>query len=151
MSKKVASTKLSGLFVVGGVLGMNQTPGRGMVSSEATKPVITTEDNCGATTEQLSSCDNRSRSIICLCCDRYCNNSNSFLQYWQAVSAESASSEMLVASEAMILSQLLWHHLIMLLEAGRHSTACDTSYRSDRAKLKWWCLLDRSRNNKSCL
>ena len=45
MSKKVASTKLlSGLFVAGGVLGMNQVAkADSMVSSEATKPVITTE------------------------------------------------------------------------------------------------------------
>ena len=45
MSKKVASTKLlSGLFVAGGVLGMNQVAkADNVVSSEATKPVITTE------------------------------------------------------------------------------------------------------------
>ena len=42
MLKKVASTKLlSGLFVAGGVLGMNQVAkADNVVSSEATKPVI---------------------------------------------------------------------------------------------------------------
>lgn len=53
MSKKVASTKLlSGLFVAGGVLGMNQVAkADNVVSSEATKPVITTEaDNFGGGT-----------------------------------------------------------------------------------------------------
>ena len=83
MSKKVASTKLlSGLFVAGGVLGMNQVAkADNVVSSEATKPVITTEaDNLVVvpTEARCSSSDNRSRSIICRCCDRYCNNSDSF-------------------------------------------------------------------------
>lgn len=125
MSKKVASTKLlSGLFVAGGVLGMNQVAkADSMVSSEATKPVITTEaDNLVvvpteavapvATTEVgPSSAAVATASTI----------------FSQAVSAESASSEMLVASEALdpesAAVETITSSSDNATEAGRHSTA----------------------------
>ena len=82
MSKKVASTKLlSGLFVAGGVLGMNQVAkADSMVSSEATKPVITTEaDNLVVVpTEAVSPVATTEVGTSSRCCDRYCNNSDSF-------------------------------------------------------------------------
>ena len=47
MLKKVASTKLlSGLFVAGGILGMNQAAKAGnVVNSEVIKPVMGTSKN----------------------------------------------------------------------------------------------------------
>lgn len=125
MSKKVASTKLlSGLFVAGGVLGMNQVAkADNVVSSEATKPVITTEaDNLVvvpteavapvATTEVgPSSAAVATASTI----------------FSQAVPAESASSETLVASEALAPESAAVETITSssdnATEAGRHSTA----------------------------
>ena len=125
MSKKVASTKLlSGLFVAGGVLGMNQVAkADNVVSSEATKPVITTEaDNLVvvpteavtpvATTEVgPSSAAVTTASTI----------------FSQAVPAESASSETLVASEALAPESSAVETITSssdnATEAGRHSTA----------------------------
>lgn len=125
MSKKVASTKLlSGLFVAGGVLGINQVAkADNVVSSEATKPVITTEaDNLVvvpteavapvATTEVgPSSATVATASTI----------------FSQAVPAESASSETLVASEALAPESAAVETITSssdnATEAGRHSTA----------------------------
>ena len=125
MSKKVASTKLlSGLFVAGGVLGMNQVAkADNVVSSEATKPVITTEaDNLVvvpteavapvATTEVgPSSATVATDTAI----------------FSQAVPAESASSETLVASEALAPESAAVETITSssdnATEAGRHSTA----------------------------
>ena len=132
MSKKVASTKLlSGLFVAGGVLGMNQVAkADNVVSSEATKPVITTEaDNLVvvptetvapvATTEVGS-------SSAAVTTDTATTATASTI-FSQAVPAESASSETLVASEALAPESAAVETITSssdnATEAGRHSTA----------------------------
>lgn len=132
MSKKVASTKLlSGLFVAGGVLGMNQVAkADNVVSSEATKPVITTEaDNLVvvptetvapvATTEVGS-------SSAAVTTDTATTATASTI-FSQAVPAESASSETLVASEALAPESAAVEPITSssdnATEAGRHSTA----------------------------
>lgn len=132
MSKKVASTKLlSGLFVAGGVLGMNQVAkADNMVSSEATKPVITTEaDNLVvvpteavapiATTEVGPASEAVATDTA--------TTATASTVFSQAVPTESASSEMLVASEALAPESAAVETITSssdnATEAGRHSTA----------------------------
>ena len=132
MSKKVASTKLlSGLFVAGGVLGMNQVAkADNMVSSEATKPVITTEaDNLVvvpteavapiATTEVGPASEAVATDTA--------TTATASTVFSQAVPTESASSEMLVASEALAPESAAVETITSssdnATEVGRHSTA----------------------------
>ena len=132
MSKKVASTKLlSGLFVAGGVLGMNQvTKADSMVSSEATKPVITTEaDNLVVVpTEAVApvATTEVGPSSAAVATDTATTATASTI-FSQAVPAESASSEMLVASEALAPESAAVETITSssdnATEAGRHSTA----------------------------
>ena len=132
MSKKVASTKLlSGLFVAGGVLGMNQVAkADSMVSSEATKPVITTEaDNLVVVpTEAVApvATTEVGPSSAAVATDTATTATASTI-FSQAVSAESASSEMLVASEALdpesATVETITSSSDNATEAGRHSTA----------------------------
>ncbi len=132
MSKKVASTKLlSGLFVAGGVLGMNQVAkADSMVSSEATKPVITTEaDNLVVvSTEAVSpvATTEVGPSSATVATDTATTATASTI-FSQAVPSESASSEMLVASEAPAPESAAVETIISssdnATEAGRHSTA----------------------------
>lgn len=132
MSKKVASTKLlSGLFVAGGVLGMNQvTKADSMVSSEATKPVITTEaDNLVVVpTEAVApvATTEVGPSSTAVATDTATTATASTI-FSQAVPAESASSEMLVASEALAPESAAVETITSssdnATEAGRHSTA----------------------------
>lgn len=132
MSKKVASTKLlSGLFVAGGVLGMNQVAkADNMVSSEATKPVITTEaDNLVVVpTEAVApvATTEVGPSSAAVATDTATTATASTI-FSQAVSAESASSEMLVASEALAPESAAVETITSssdnATEAGRHSTA----------------------------
>ena len=132
MSKKVASTKLlSGLFVAGGVLGMNQVAkADSMVSSEATKPVITTEaDNLVVVpTEAVApvATTEVGPSSASVATDTATTATASTI-FSQAVSAESASSEMLVASEALdpesAAVETITSSSDNATEAGRHSTA----------------------------
>ena len=132
MSKKVASTKLlSGLFVAGGVLGMNQVAkADSMVSSEATKPVITTEaDNLVVVpTEAVApvATTEVGPSTAAVATDTATTATASTI-FSQAVSAESASSEMLVASEALdpesAAVETITSSSDNATEAGRHSTA----------------------------
>ena len=132
MSKKVASTKLlSGLFVAGGVLGMNQVAkAESMVSSEATKPVITTEaDNLVVVpTEAVApvATTEVGPSSAAVATDTATTATASTI-FSQAVSAESASSEMLVASEALAPESAAVETITSssdnATEAGRHSTA----------------------------
>ena len=132
MSKKVASTKLlSGLFVAGGVLGMNQVAkADSMVSSEATKPVITTEaDNLVVVpTEAVApvATTEVGPSTAAVATDTATTATASTI-FSQAVSAESASSEMLVASEALAPESAAVETITSssdnATEAGRHSTA----------------------------
>ena len=132
MSKKVASTKLlSGLFVAGGVLGMNQvTKADSMVSSEATKPVITTEaDNLVVVpTEAVApvATTEVGPSSTAVATDTATTATASTI-FSQAVPAESASSEMLVASEALAPESAAVETITSssdnATEVGRHSTA----------------------------
>lgn len=132
MSKKVASTKLlSGLFVAGGVLGMNQVAkADSMVSSEATKPVITTEaDNLVVVpTEAVApvATTEVGPSTAAVATDTTTTATASTI-FSQAVSAESASSEMLVASEALAPESAAVETITSssdnATEVGRHSTA----------------------------
>ena len=132
MSKKVASTKLlSGLFVTGGVLGMNQVAkADNVVSSEATKPVITTEaDNLVVVpTEAVApvATTEVGPSSAAVATDTATTATASTI-FSQAVSAESASSEMLVASEALAPESAAVETITSssdnATEAGRHSTA----------------------------
>ena len=132
MSKKVASTKLlSGLFVAGGVLGMNQVAkADSMVSSEATKPVITTEaDNLVVVpTEAVApvATTEVGPSSAAVATDTATTATASTI-FSQAVPAESASSEMLVASEALdpesAAVETITSSSDNATEAGRHSTA----------------------------
>ena len=132
MSKKVASTKLlSGLFVAGGVLGMNQVAkADNVVSSEATKPVITTEaDNLVVVpTEAVApvATTEVGPSTAAVATDTATTATASTI-FSQAVSAESASSEMLVASEALAPESAAVETITSssdnATEAGRHSTA----------------------------
>ena len=132
MSKKVSSTKLlSGLFVAGGVLGMNQVAkADSMVSSEATKPVITTEaDNLVVVpTEAVApvATTEVGPSSAAVATDTATTATASTI-FSQAVSAESASSEMLVASEALdpesAAVETITSSSDNATEAGRHSTA----------------------------
>ena len=132
MSKKVASTKLlSGLFVAGGVLGMNQVAkADSMVSSEATKPVITTEaDNLVVVpTEAVSpvATTEVGPSSATVATDTATTATASTI-FSQAVPAESASSEMLVASEALAPESAAVETITSssdnATEVGRHSTA----------------------------
>ena len=132
MSKKVASTKLlSGLFVAGGVLGMNQvTKADSMVSSEATKPVITTEaDNLVVVpTEAVApvATTEVGPSSAAVATDTATTATASTI-FSQAVSAESASSEMLVASEALdpesAAVETITSSSDNATEVGRYSTA----------------------------
>ena len=132
MSKKVASTKLlSGLFVAGGVLGMNQVAkADSMVSSEATKPVITTEaDNLVVVpTEAVApvATTEVGPSSAAVATDTATTATASTI-FSQAVSAESASSEMLVASEALdpesAAVETITSSSDNATETGRHSTA----------------------------
>ena len=132
MSKKVASTKLlSGLFVAGGVLGMNQVAkADNMVSSEATKPVITTEaDNLVVVpTEAVApvATTEVGPSSAAVATDTATTATASTI-FSQAVTAESASSEMLVASEALdpesAAVETITSSSDNATEAGRHSTA----------------------------
>jgi len=132
MSKKVASTKLlSGLFVAGGVLGMNQVAkADNMVSSEATKPVITTEaDNLVVVpTEAVApvATTEVGPSSAAVATDTATTATASTI-FSQAVPAESASSEMLVASEALAPESAAVETITSssdnATEAGRHSTA----------------------------
>ena len=132
MSKKVASTKLlSGLFVAGGVLGMNQVAkADSMVSSEATKPVITTEaDNLVVVpTEAVApvATTEVGPSSTAVATDTATTATASTI-FSQAVSAESASSEMLVASEALAPESAAVETITSssdnATEVGRHSTA----------------------------
>ena len=132
MSKKVASTKLlSGLFVAGGVLGMNQVAkADNVVSSEATKPVITTEaDNLVVVpTEAVSpvATTEVGPSSATVATDTATTATASTI-FSQAVPAESASSEMLVASEALAPESAAVEAITSssdnATEAGRHSTA----------------------------
>ena len=132
MSKKVASTKLlSGLFVAGGVLGMNQVAkADSMVSSEATKPVITTEaDNLVVVpTEAVApvATTEVGPSSAAVATDTATTATASTI-FSQAVSAESASSEMLVASEALAPESAAVETITSssdnATEVGRHSTA----------------------------
>ena len=132
MSKKVASTKLlSGLFVAGGVLGMNQVAkADSMVSSEATTPVITTEaDNLVVVpTEAVApvATTEVGPSSAAVATDTATTATASTI-FSQAVPAESASSEMLVASEALAPESAAVETITSssdnATEAGRHSTA----------------------------
>ena len=132
MSKKVASTKLlSGLFVAGGVLGMNQvTKADNVVSSEATKPVITTEaDNLVVVpTEAVApvATTEVGPSSATVATDTATTATASTI-FSQAVPAESASSETLVASEALAPESAAVETITSssdnATEAGRHSTA----------------------------
>ena len=132
MSKKVASTKLlSGLFVAGGVLGMNQVAkADSMVSSEATKPVITTEaDNLVVVpTEAVApvATTEVGPSSAAVATDTATTATASTI-FSQAVSAESASSEMLVASEALdpesAAVETITSSSDNATEVGRYSTA----------------------------
>ena len=132
MSKKVASTKLlSGLFVVGGVLGMNQiAKADNVVSSEATKPVITTEaDNLVVVpTEAVDpvATTEVGPSSAAVATDTATTATASTI-FSQAVPAESASSEMLVASEALAPESAAVETITSssdnATEVGRHSTA----------------------------
>ena len=132
MLKKVASTKLlSGLFVAGGVLGMNQVAkADNVVSSEATKPVITTEaDNLVVvSTEAVSpvATTEVGPSSATVATDTVTTATASTI-FSQAVPAESASSEMLVASEALAPESAAVETITSssdnATEAGRHSTA----------------------------
>ena len=132
MSKKVASTKLlSGLFVAGGVLGMNQVAkADSMVSSEATKPVITTEvDNLVVVpTEAVApvATTEVGPSSAAVATDTATTATASTI-FSQAVPAESASSETLVASEALAPESAAVETITSssdnATEAGRHSTA----------------------------
>ena len=132
MSKKVASTKLlSGLFVTGGVLGMNQVAkADNMVSSEATKPVITTEaDNLVVVpTEAVApvATTEVGPSSAAVATDTATTATASTI-FSQAVPTESASSEMLVASEALAPESAAVETITSssdnATEAGRHSTA----------------------------
>lgn len=132
MSKKVASTKLlSGLFVAGGVLGMNQvTKADNVVSSEATKPVITTEaDNLVVVpTEAVApvATTEVGPSSAAVATDTATTATASTI-FSQAVPEESASSETLVASEALAPESAAVETITSssdnATEAGRHSTA----------------------------
>ena len=132
MSKKVASTKLlSGLFVAGGVLGMNQVAkADNVVSSEATKPVITTEaDNLVVVpTEAVApvATTEVGPSSAAVATDTATTATASTI-FSQAVPAESASSETLVASEALAPESSAVETITSssdnATEAGRHSTA----------------------------
>ena len=132
MSKKVASNKLlSSLFVAGGVLGMNQVAkADNMVSSEATKPVITTEaDNLVVVpTEAVApvATTEVGPSTAAVATDTATTATASII-FSQAVPAESASSEMLVASEALAPESAAVETITSssdnATEAGRHSTA----------------------------
>ena len=132
MSKKVASTKLlSGLFVAGGVLGMNQVAkADSMVSLEATKPVITTEaDNLVVVpTEAVSpvATTEVGPSSAAVATDTATTATASTI-FSQAVPEESASSETLVASEALAPESAAVETITSssdnATEAGRHSTA----------------------------
>ena len=132
MSKKVASTKLlSGLFVAGGVLGMNQVAkADSMVSSEATKPVITTEaDNLVVVpTEAVApvATTEVGPSTAAVATDTATTATASTI-FSQAVPAESASSETLVASEALAPESAAVETITSssdnATEVGRHSTA----------------------------
>ena len=132
MLNKVASTKLlSGLFVAGGVLGMNQVAkADSMVSSEATKPVITTEaDNLVVvSTEAVSpvATTEVGPSSATVATDTATTATASTI-FSQAVPSESASSEMLVASEAPAPESAAVETITSssdnATEAGRHSTA----------------------------
>ena len=132
MSKKVASTKLlSGLFVAGGVLGMNQVAkADNVVSSEATKPVITTEaDNLVVVpTEAVApvATTEVGTSSAAVATDTATTATVSTI-FSQAVPAESTSSEMLVASEALAPESAAVETITSssdnATEAGRHSTA----------------------------
>lgn len=132
MSKKVASTKLlSGLFVAGGVLGMNQVAkADNVVSSEATKPVITTEaDNLVVVpTEAVApvATTEVGPSSAAVATDTATTATASTI-FSQAVPAESASSETLVASEALAPEsaavEIITSSSDNATEAGRHSTA----------------------------
>lgn len=132
MSKKVASTKLlSGLFVAGGILGMNQVAkADNVVSSEATKPVITTEaDNLVVVpTEVVASVATTEvgPSSAAVATDTATTATASTI-FSQAVPAESASSETLVASEALAPESAAVETITSssdnATEAGRHSTA----------------------------
>ena len=132
MSKKVASTKLlSGLFVAGGVLGMNQVAkADSMVSSEATKPVITTEaDNLVVVpTEAVApvATTEVGPSSTAVATDTATTATASTI-FSQAVPAESASSEMLVASEALAPESAAVETITSssdnATEVGRYSTA----------------------------
>ena len=132
MSKKVASTKLlSGLFVAGGVLGMNQVAkADNVVSSEATKPVITTEaDNLVVVpTEAVDpvATTEVGPSSAAVATDTATTATASTI-FSQAVPEESASSETLVASEALAPESAAVETITSssdnATEAGRHSTA----------------------------
>ena len=132
MSKKVASTKLlSGLFVAGGVLGMNQVAkADNVVSSEATKPVITTEaDNLVVVpTEAVTpvATTEVGPSSAAVATDTATTATASTI-FSQAVPAESANSETLVASEALAPESAAVETITSssdnATEAGRHSTA----------------------------
>ena len=132
MSKKVASTKLlSGLFVAGGVLGMNQVAkADNVVSSEATKPVITTEaDNLVVVpTEAVApvATTEIGPSTATVATDTATTATASTI-FSQAVPAESANSETLVASEALAPESAAVETITSssdnATEAGRHSTA----------------------------
>lgn len=132
MSKKVASTKLlSGLFVAGGVLGMNQVAkADSMVSSEATKPVITTEaDNLVVVpTEAVApvATTEVGPSSAAVTTDTATTATVSTL-FSQAVLTESANSETLAASEALAPESAAVETITSssdnATEAGRHSTA----------------------------
>ena len=132
MSKKVASTKLlSGLFVAGGVLGMNQVAkADSMVSSEATKPVITTEaDNLVVVPTEVVApvaTTEVGPSSAAVATDTATTATASTI-FSQAVPAESASSEMLVASEALAPESAAVETITSssdnATEVGRHSTA----------------------------
>ena len=132
MSKKVASTKLlSGLFVAGGVLGMNQVAkADNVVSSEATKPVITTEaDNLVVVpTEAVApvATTEVGPSSAAVATDTATTATASTI-FSQAVPAESASSEMLVASEALAPESAAVETITSssdnATEVGRYSTA----------------------------
>ena len=132
MSKKVASTKLlSGLFVAGGVLGMNQVAkADNVVSSEATKPVITTEaDNLVVVpTEAVTpvATTEVGPSSAAVTTDTATTATASTL-FSQAVLTESANSETLAASEALAPESAAVETITSssdnATEAGRHSTA----------------------------
>lgn len=132
MSKKVSSTKLlSGLFVAGGVLGMNQVAkADNVVSSEVTKPVITTEaDNLVVVpTEAVApvATTEVGPSSAAVATDTATTATASTI-FSQAVPAESASSETVVASEALAPEsaavEIITSSSDNATEAGRHSTA----------------------------